>query len=173
MFMFLKSTEEMSFLNNANTVAIQQSLRDLDTAYNNFFRKTAGFPKFKSKKVSSDSYRSYGRSIRVEKNKVYLPGLKWVKFRKSQNMDGLNIKYVTVRRTNTGKYYAILTVEFEPAVKSATDKAVGIDLGIKDFAIYSNGEHIANPHFLKESMNKLKREQKKTFKAKEMLETLL
>ncbi|MDR6222426.1 transposase [Methanococcoides alaskense] len=128
-------------------------------AYTKFFREKTGFPKFKSKKkpVQSFSVPQFYK-VDFDDNKVYLPKIGFVKTILHRKFTG-NGKTATVSRTSTGKYYISILVDDgkEVPVKSSFDEnsTVGIDVGIKDFAVISNGEKVENPKYLKNSMQRL------------------
>lgn len=157
----LKKNEEFAFLKLADSIALQQSLRDLDRGFVNFFQKRAAHPAFKSKHNRHQSYRTInqGDNIRIVGKYIKLPKLGFVKIR--QSMEVGKIHNVTVEHTPTGKYFAILNVEFEPEPLINMGGLIGIDVGIKDFYSDSNGNVIANPKYLEKSMRKLIREQRK------------
>ena len=157
----LKKNEEFAFLKLADSIALQQSLRDLDRGFVNFFQKRAAHPAFKSKHNRHQSYRTInqGDNIRIVGKYIKLPKLGFVKIR--QSMEVGKIHNVTVEHTPTGKYFAILNVEFEPEPLINMGGLIGIDVGIKDFYSDSNGNVTANPKYLEKSMRKLIREQRK------------
>ena len=158
----LKKTSEFAFLKQVDSVALQASLRDLDRAFVNFFEKRAGYPKFKSKHNHHQSYRTLnvnnGRSIRVEGKSLKLPKLGLVKIR--QTIKNANIRYATVEKTPSGKYFAVLTVKFEPKPRPNKGGQVGIDVGIKHYYTDSNGNIVENPKNLKKSLKRLARAQR-------------
>ena len=142
------------------TQSLQQSIQNLDTAFIKFFKEKTGFPKFKSKKTNRHSYRiPQNVKIDFEKHKVYLPKLKWVNIRIDRIFDG-KIKSATVKQTPTGKYFVSILVDENIINKKQKEidfeTSVGIDLGIKDFAILSNGTKIGNPKFLRLKEKRLK-----------------
>ena len=157
----LKRSEEFSFLKEADSIALQQSLRDLDRGFVNFFQKRAAHPIFKSKHQHHQSYRTInqGNTIRIVGKYIKLPKLGFVKIR--QSMEIGKIKNVTIEHTPTGKYFAVLNVEFEPEPRENKGGEIGIDVGIKAFYSDSNGNVVANPKYLEKSMRKLIREQRK------------
>ena len=160
-----KKDESLSFLKEVDAVALQQSIRDLDRAYTNFFKKTAKYPKFKSKHFNRQSYRTLNQGqIRIVGRHIKLPKLGYVKIRQSMEVGAIH--NVTVERTPTGKYYAVLNVEFEPEQKRNCGGVIGIDVGIKEFYADSNGQTIANPKFLTKSTKKLAREQRRLSRKK-------
>ena len=166
MLTFLKNQEDFAFLKDVDSIALQQSLRDLDRAYQNFFKKLGRYPCFKSKHNHHQSYRTLnqGNNIRIEGNKLKLPKLGYVKVK--QSMDIGHINNVTVEKTPTGKYFAVLNVEFEPQHLNKTDSVIGIDVGIKDFCTDSNGNSVPNHKHLEKAQRKLRREQRRLSRKK-------
>ena len=144
-----------------DSIALQQSLRDLDRGFVNFFQKRATHPIFKSKHNRHQSYRTVnqGDNIRIAGKYIKLPKLGYVKIR--QSMEVGKIKNVTIEHTPTGKYFAVLNVEFEPQPRPNKGGRIGIDVGIKEFYSDSNGNVVSNPKYLEKTMRKLIREQRK------------
>ena len=157
----LKKSEDFAFLKTVDSIALQQSLRDLDRGFVNFFQKRASHPVFKSKHDNHQSYRTInqGDNIRIVGKQIKLPKLGYVKVRQSMEIGHIN--NVTVERTPTGKYFAVLNVEFEPVPKPNSGGKIGIDVGIKEFYSDSNGNMVPNPKHLEKSMRKLIREQRR------------
>ena len=162
----LKRTNEFSFLRNADAVALQQSLRDLDQSFVNFFQKRARHPRFKSKHNNHQSYRtiSQNNNIRIVGKYIKLPKLGYVKIKQSMEVGKIN--NATVVRTPTGKYFVVLNVDFEPELKQNDGGSIGIDVGIKEFYSDSNGNVVSNPKFLEKSSRKLRREQRRLSRKK-------
>jgi len=158
---------EFLFLKEVDSIALQQSRIDLTTAYTNFFRKIkAGQPtniKFKSKHNPKSSYRTMngnsGTTVRIKDNYIKLPKLGFVKFKKSREVSG-KIKSVTVSKNILGKYYISVLCEIEIQKLPKLDTEIGIDLGIKEFCFTSNNTKIANPKYLRNSEQKLKKAQR-------------
>ena len=162
----MRHTDEKKWLAEADSSAYTRTLRDLDSAYQNFFRglktgKRVGFPKFKSKKSNRFSYttQKIRTNIKVFDNCIQLPKLGFVKIR--QTMEVGKINNVTIEHTPTGKYFVVLNVEFEPQPRANNGGLIGIDVGIKEFYSDSNGNAVPNPKYLEKSMRKLIREQRK------------
>jgi len=157
---------EFNWLKEVDSIALQQSRIDLKTAYDNFFRKLkSGQPtniKFKSKHNPKNSYRTMNisNSIRVEENRIRLPKLGFVKFRKSREVSG-KIKSVTVSKNILGRYYISVLCEVEIQKLPVSNNEIGIDLGLKEFCITSNNEFVSNPRYLRSSELKLKKAQRK------------
>lgn len=162
----LKNRETTSWLKEVDCHALQQSLRDLDRAYENFFKKRAGYPRFKSKHNHSQSYRTTNgnrdTSIRIVGKKIKLPKIGFVKIKQSRTFEG-RILNATVSHTASGKYFISLCVEMdkEKLLHPNAGGKIGIDVGLKEFYSDSNGNTIANPRVLKKLSKKLAREQRK------------
>lgn len=161
--------KEVDWLKEVDSTALQQSLKDLDAAYQNFFRrvkqgKKLGFPKFKSKKNARHSYRSIKigtKSLMVLNGKIFLPKIGWIKLKQDRQISG-RILNATVSRTASGKYFiSICCRDSEVETFESAGSVIGIDLGLKDFAITSDGEKFENQKFLRKSENKLKRLQRR------------
>jgi len=157
----LKKSEDFEFLKSVDSIALQQSLRDLDRGFTNMFKKRARHPVFKSKHNHYQSYRTInqGNNIRIEGKYIKLPKLGNVKIK--QSMDIGHINNVTVEKTPSGKYFVVLNVDFEPEIRNNNGSSIGIDVGIKDFYSDSNGNVVHNPKYLEKSTRKLIREQRR------------
>ena len=138
------------------TSKFPSTLKDLDSAYQKFFKEKKGYPKFKSKKNPVQSYTSKcnNSSIRIVDNIIKLPKLGLVKFAKSREVDGQIIS-ATIRRNPSGKYFVSVLVDVEIDQLPVVGQSIGVDLGIKDFAILSTGEKIHNPKYYRKLERKL------------------
>lgn len=156
----LKKQDDFSFLKTVDSIALQQSLRDLDRSFVNFFQKRAGYPRFKSKHNHYQSYRTLnqGDKIRIVGKYLKLPKMGYVRVR--QSMEVGNIKNVTIEHTPTGKYFAVLNVEFEPVPLQNHGCSIGIDVGIRNFYTDSNGNKVSNPRQYEKALRELVREQR-------------
>ncbi len=161
--------QQLYWLKEADKFALQNALKDLDRAYLNFFReikkgnKDQGFPKFKSKHHYEQRYRTTftNNNIEIQGARIKLPKLGLVKMAQSQDITG-RILNCTITKTCSGKYYVSVcctNVEIEKYDK--TENAVGLDLGIKEFAVTSEGDVIDNPKYFVGLEKKLKREQRR------------
>ena len=157
----LKKTSDFAFLKEVDSIALQQSLRDLDRGFINFFQKRASYPTFKSKHNNHQSYRTVnqGDNIRIVGKCLKLPKLGYVKIKQSVKIGKIN--NVTIECTPTGKYFVVLNVDFEPDFKPNKGGSIGIDVGLKDFYSDSNGNVVQNPKYLEKSMRKLVRDQRR------------
>ncbi|MBR4471408.1 MAG: IS200/IS605 family element transposase accessory protein TnpB [Erysipelotrichaceae bacterium] len=162
----LKENEDFRFLKDVDSVALQQTLRDLDCAYRNFFSKHAGFPKFKSKKNPKASYRTINQNnkIRIEGNKIRLPKLGYVKIKKS--LEPGKIHSATIEKASTGKYFVSVLYETFRQKHINGGGEVGVDVGINNFCVLSDGTKIENPKFLKKLRKRLIRQQRKLSRKK-------
>lgn len=164
----LKQQEETLWLREVDATALQSSLRDLDDAYQHFFRRVKngekpGYPRFKSKRHHKQSYKSkcVGSNIKVLEGAVQLPKLGKVKCRISRPVQG-RILSATVSQSASGNYYVALCCQLEQDLPKlpATGSVVGLDVGIKSFAISSDGVEYPNPKYLRQSEKKLARLQR-------------
>ena len=167
--------EENEFLKEVDSTALQQSVRDLNSGLDNFFKNRShfGFPKFKSKHDLKQSYRTpyNGGNADVLDNKhLKLPKLGRVKTKRFDMPEVYKIFNITVERTNTGKYYASICIETEVQPLPKTEKQVGFDLGLIDLLIGSDGTRYERPKFSYAFKEKLAKEQRKLSKMKTKLE---
>ena len=144
----LKKNPAYLWLNEVNAQSLQHALRNLDTAYTNFFKKRAKFPKFHSKKHGCSF--AVPQKFKVENNKLFIPkfreGIKLIEDRKLEG----NLRNITVTITPSGKYYVSIMsmVEYKPLKK--TNSRVGLDLGLKDLVITSDGIKYSSNKFIKQ-----------------------
>jgi putative transposase len=143
----LKKKEETEWLKEINAQTLQYSLKCLDMAYQGFFNKRTQFPKFKSRK-NKNSF-TIPQNVKYNKSKLFIPkfreGIEMIMERKIEG----TIKHCSITKTPTNKYYVSILTEQEYQPIQKTNKSVGIDLGIKDFLVLSNGTKIKNHRFLK------------------------
>ena len=162
--------KEYEWLKEVDSTCLQATVDDLDSAYQNFFREikkgnNQGFPKFKSKRNPKRSFKSkcVNNNITIKGNLIKLPKLKWVRAKITQSIDG-KILNATVSKTPTGKYFVSLCCKVDIEQLSKVDSNIGIDLGLKEFAICSNGEIFDNPKWLRKANYRLKLEQRRLSK---------
>jgi putative transposase len=155
---FLQSLKsEFDWLKETPSQALQQSLKHLDSAYQKFFKHQSKFPSFKRKFSKQSISLPQNVKINFKDSIVRLPKIGNIKTVFHRTFEGI-IKTCTVSKTPTNKYYISILVDDlkELPNKVTGDKVIGIDLGIKTFATFSNGEKIENPKFYNQSLNKLK-----------------
>jgi putative transposase len=161
--------KEFEWLKEVDSLALANAQMNLQTAYNNFFKRPeVGFPKFKSKKNNYFSYttNNQGGNIYISDRYIKLPKVGLVRVRNHREFEGL-IKSVTISKVPSGKYFVSVLVDCEDIKQlDIIDSSIGIDLGIKEFAITSDGEMINNPKYLRESEKKLRKLQKDLFRCK-------
>lgn len=161
----LKKQDEYDWLKEVDSTALQSSLKDLDFAFKNFFRrvkqgdKKVGYPRFKSKKFSKKSYTAK-MNIRLEERHIVLPKLGLVKCRVSRQIEG-RILSATIEQRPSGKYFvSVLCTEVEVEAFDKTGLNIGVDLGLKTLVTLSNGESYSHPKALNKSLKKLAKLQK-------------
>lgn len=154
----LKKENNTEWLKEVNSQTLQASIKDLDSAYDRFFRKLSKFPQFKSKRKSKSSFKiPQYFVIDWENNLITIPKFKTpFKFRGKYKGELIKINSVTISKTPSGKYYASVQGEFDIQPKPQVENCIGIDLGIKDLVITSNGEIFSNKRFLKRKLKILK-----------------
>ena len=159
--------KDYEWLREVDKFALTNAIYNMDCAYQKFFREHAGYPKFKSK---YDSHKSYTTNytngnitVDFENGKVKLPKLKAVKAKLHREFRG-QIKSATVSQAFSGKYYLSILVETEHKELAHTNDSIGIDLGIKDLCITSDGKKYENPKIIRRYEKKLARLQRQLAK---------
>ena len=144
--------KEYEWLKEVDKFALTNAIYNMDAAYQKFFKEHAGYPKFKSK---HDNHRSYTTNftngnitVDFEENRVKLPKLKEVKAKMHRNFSG-QIKSATISQVPSGKYFVSVLVETEHMELPHTNQNAGIDLGVKDLCITSEGKKYENPNMVK------------------------
>lgn len=152
------------WLREVDKCSLTNAIYNMDSAYQKFFKEHFGYPKFKSKRCSKKSYKTNftNNNIEVsfEENKIKLPKLKWVKAKMHRIFDG-QIKSATISQVSSGKYFVSMLVETEHIPMESTSCVIGIDLGIKDLLITSDGEKFDNIRTTKKYEDRLAKEQRK------------
>jgi putative transposase len=152
--------KQYEWMGETNSQSLQAVNRNVETAFKNFFRKKADFPKFKSKKNPVQSFQvPQHYEVLKDENKIKLPKIGVVKTKLHRTFEGL-LKTATVSATSTGKYYISVLVddgskEPEPALFNSKT-TIGIDVGLTSFLVTSNGDKQDNPRYLKNSLPRLK-----------------
>lgn len=155
--------KEYEWLKEVDSLALANAQMNLDKAYKNFFRdKSVGFPKFKSKKTNRFSYTTNNQNgtIYIDNGYIKIPKLKSkIKIVLHRQFKGL-IKSATISKTTSNKYYISILVDTENIKLPKSNNKIGVDLGLKEFAICSNGDRFDNPKNLRKSEKKLAKLQK-------------
>lgn len=151
------------WLREVDKWALSNAVFNMDAAYQKFFREHAGYPKFKNKHKSRKSYTTTWANSNIEINftsrKIKLPKLRWVKYRGCREFSG-QIKSATISQTKSGKFFVSVLVDVEHTQLPKSDSVIGLDLGIKDFCITSDGKKYKNPKVLQQYEKKLARLQR-------------
>ena len=156
---------ELAWMYDYSKTIPQEALRDLDRAFQNFFRRVKngekpGFPRFKSRKRGIGSFRLWG-AIQVEAHRIKLPRLGWVRLQEKGYLPTSGVKILSATLSErAGRWFIALQVEEEIADQAATGPVVGVDLGIKSLAVTSNGEVYENPKALRHALKRLARLQR-------------
>lgn len=150
------------WLKEVDSMALCNVQMDVQQALTNFFKNPShfGFPNFKSKHKKSITSYTTNQSLKVKEDMVHVPKLKWIKAKIHRNFDG-EIRNITISKTSTNKYFASVLVKTIIEEYAQINRNIGIDLGIKDFAICSNGEIFNNPKWLINKAEKLSKEQRR------------
>lgn len=162
----LKKTKEFAFLKEVDSIALQQSLRHLDIAFQNFFKRPiVGFPKFKSKKLNKKSYSTVknGENISISNGYIKIPKVGYVKIKQHRIIpDSYKLKSVTISQNPSGKYYVSVLFEYENQVQEKElHNFLGLDFSMHELYKDSNGLEPNYPRYYRKSEQKLKREQRK------------
>lgn len=173
---YIPNNQDMKWIKDVSSKATKQAIMNGDKAFKDFFKKTKGFPKFKKKKnqdVKAYFPKNNKTDWTIERHRVKIPTLGWVRLKEFGYIPTNSIvKSGTVSQKSNRYYVSILVEEDDIQVSKCTNEGIGIDLGIKDFAICSNGSKFKNINktsTVKKVEKKLKREQRKLSRKYESL----
>ncbi len=173
---YIPNNQDMKWIKDVSSKATKQAIMNGDKAFKDFFKKTKGFPKFKKKKnqdVKAYFPKNNKTDWTIERHRVKIPTLGWVRIKEFGYIPTNSIvKSGTVSQKSNRYYVSILVEEDDIQVSKCTNEGIGIDLGIKDFAICSNGSKFKNINktsTVKKVEKKLKREQRKLSRKYESL----
>lgn len=159
----LKKTDEYKWLTEIPSQVLQESVLNLDRAFKRFFKGLGGYPSFK-KKSNGGRFQFPQPKIKIQGKKkalLFLPLLKsWMRIDLHREIDGV-VKGATVTKSPTGKWEVSLVIHGKKQILKRNANSVGIDLGLKDFAVNSNGVKISSPNFLRKSEKRLASLQRK------------
>ena len=164
-YMLKALKQEYPFLKLSPSQSLQQACSNLNTAFTNFFKKIAGYPRFHSRKGKQTVHFLQGCAI--NHGKLKLPKLGTARFRGLPLQDDLVIKQVTVSYTPSHKFYASILVQCDSQALPKTNKQVGLDMGVADLVIQSNGEKVPTKKYSKLE-RKLVLWQRKTARRREL-----
>lgn len=160
----LKKEESTEWLKEVNSQSLQQTLRQLDKAYNSFFNKQSSFPRFK-KKFDKNSF-TVPQHIKINDNKLHIPKFKsGIELVIHREIEG-EICFATISCTKAGNYYCSITCQVDIEKLPKTNKSVGLDLGIKEYAVLSDGTRYDNHRYFVSSQKKLSYQQRQLSKVK-------
>ena len=151
--------KELPWLKDCHSQVLQQSLKDLESAFKNFFQKRANFPIFKKKDLKESFRFPQGCKLEQQNNRLYLPKIGWVRYRNSRAVIG-KIKNITVSQ-KCGRFFASIQTEYECEITKHQGGEIGIDMGITRFATLSNGEYFKPINIFKNLKGKLAKLQKR------------
>nr|WP_233570704.1 transposase [Avibacterium paragallinarum] len=151
--------KELVWLKECHSQVLQQSLKDLESAFKNFFQKRADFPKFKKKGMKESFRFPQGCKLEQQNNRLYLPKIGWIRYRNSRDIVG-EIKNVTVSQ-KCGRFFVSIQTEFEYQIPIHNGGEIGIDMGVARFATLSNGEFFEPLNAFKTYKGKLAKLQKR------------
>lgn len=161
------NVDELGWLNNIHSQVLQQAIHDLDDAFDHFFEDGFGYPNFKSRKNPHQTFR-FPQGVNVTNGEVHLPKIGEVSMKQTRRVVG-DIGEATVKREN-GSWFVCLHATYDVDVnfeEPTEDNTVGVDLGLDDFAVLSNGQRINHPQNYREYENKLRKEQRKLSRKQE------
>lgn len=143
-------------MKDADSIALQSAVRNVADSFDRFFKKQNQAPRFKSRKYPVQSYTTKytNGNLAIKGDQLKLPKLGWIRFANSRATDG-RILSATVRRNAAGKYFVSIVCEVDVQSLPQTDKHIGIDLGLKDFAVGSDGMRVAHPKAFRKHENRL------------------
>lgn len=147
---------QFEWLKTVDSIALQAAVRNVADSFDRFFKKQNQAPRFKSRKHPVQSYTTKytNGNIAVERNLLKLPKLGWIRFANSREIQG-RILSATVRRNAAGKYFVSLMCEVDIQPLPQSGKNIGIDLGLKEFAVCSDGMRVVNPKVFRQYEQKL------------------
>ena len=159
----LKKQDEYSWLKECPSQALQQQLKVLDSAFKDFFSRGKGYPRFKKRGFTNDTLH-FPAGFKVDGKYLTIPKCKKpLKMKLSREIKG-NIRSIKITKNKANQYFVSILTDYEPTLKSKLKKEIGVDVGLKDFVITSDGLKIKMPHFINSGASKLKKLQRRLSK---------
>jgi len=159
----LKKQEEFSWLKECPSQALQQTLKHLDSSFKDFFSRGKGYPRFKKRGFSTDSLH-FPQGFSITENRIRIPKIKKpIRIKSHRKIEG-NIGSVILIRNRANQFHISVLTDYKPISKPILKKEVGLDVGLKDFVITSDGLKIKMPHFTNNGAFKLKKLQRRLSK---------
>ena len=159
----LKKQDEFSWLKECPSQALQQQLKTLDSAFKDFFSRGKGYPKFKKRGFTNDSL-NLPQGFSITENRITIPKVKKpIRIKMHRKIEG-NVRSIIVTKNRANQFYVSILTDYEHTLKPTLKKEVGLDVGLKDFVITSDGTKIKMPHFTNNGASKLKKLQRRLSK---------
>ena len=147
------------FLKEVSNMTLQQSILNMDKAYQNFY-KGFGFPKFKNKHSSQSCKYNQAIDVNLKEHKILIPKIGWINFYRDKPFNG-ELKSITISKNTLGYYFTSILVDTEIPKLEQINAEIGIDLGLKHFMVDSNGYKIDNPRYFISAQKNLKKHQRR------------
>ena len=159
----LKTQNGFTWLKKCPSQALQQTLKNLDSSFKDFFSRGKGYPNFKKRGLCTESLH-FPQGFKIEGNKLTIPKVKKpIKIKLSREIKG-NIRNITLVKNKANQYHICILTDYEPISKPILKKEIGVDVGLKDFIVTSDGLKIKIPHFTNNGASKLKKLQRRLSK---------
>ena len=159
----LKKQEDTLWLSECPSQALQQTLKQLDSSFKDFFSRGKGYPRFKKRGFTTDALH-FPAGFKIDGKYLTIPKVKKpIKIKLSREILG-DIRNITVTKNQAGQFHVSIVTDYEPTSKPTLKKEVGLDVGLKDFVITSDGLKIKMPHFTNNGASKLKKLQRRLSK---------
>jgi len=159
----LKKQDDTIWLKECPSQALQQQLKVLDSSFKDFYSRGKGYPKFKKRGIANDSLH-FPAGFKINGKYVTIPKVKKpIKMRLSQSIKG-NIRSITITKNKANQFHISILTDYESTSKPTLKKEVGVDVGLKDFIICSDGTKVKMPHFTNNGASKLKKLQRRLSK---------
>ncbi len=159
----LKKELEFEWLKECPSQALQQQLKYLDSAFKDFFSRGKGYPRFKKKGITADTLH-FPQGFKMVDNELTIPKTKKpIKIKLHREIKG-KVSSIKIIRNKANQFYVSILTDYKPTPMPKVDKQIGIDVGLKDFVIASDGKKYKMPHFTNKGFSKLKKLQKRLSK---------